>query len=104
MVTCLALADFEVLIVGVDDRRSRTRRANEDDALTVGRQLRGTLTSDRVAGVEDNTTGNRTEEGQILERHLAGSVLTDRDTAMGSGELDVGERDGTHADLVRGTG
>ena len=53
-----------------------------------------------VARIKDQTIRDGPENGQVLESHLGGPVLSDADTDMGAAELDVGERIGGHADLV----
>src|SRR5580704_9067371 len=43
---------------------------------------------------------HRAEHGDILQRHLRWTVLTDRDTTMRPAQIDVRAADGRHAHIV----
>ena len=58
------------------------------------------LGAHRVARIEHRTAGLRAAHRQILERHLRGSVLSDRHTRVRAGELDVDVADCRHADEI----
>ena len=95
----LGLADLEGLVVVVEDGRVGSGGADEADALRVGRQFGGTLAADGVAGVKDGRAGDGAEHAQILKRHLRRTVLADRDARVRAHAVDVGLRDGAHAQL-----
>ena len=57
-----------------------------------------------VAGIEHRAAGNAPHHRQILERHLGRTVLANRDAAVRTGELDVGERDAAHPHEVARAG
>ena len=56
----------------------------------------------RVARVEDGAAVHRAHHREVLERHLRGAVLADRDAGVRADELDVRPADGGHADEVVG--
>src|SRR5256714_5425538 len=56
-----------------------------------------------VAWIDDGTTKDGAQHGQILERHLRRSILANRDTCVRTTEADVGTGDGSHTDKVIGT-
>ena len=96
----LGLADGERLVVGVDDGRVGPTRAYVADALGVGGELDGALGRDGIARIEDAGVRHRAEHGQVLECHLAGTVLADRAADVRAAEVHVRLRDGAHADLI----
>ena len=72
----LGLPHFEGFGAFVDDRDVGTTSTDETHALFVGSQLDSSLSGHSVAGVEDSALWDCAEHGQVLQRHLGGSVLT----------------------------
>ena len=87
-----ALADAEVVVVAVNDFGVRPGGPDEADAAGVGGQLHGALAGNRIRGIKDRSAGNGSEHGDVLQRHLRGSVLTDRDTGVAA--WNIGGREG----------
>ena len=57
-----------------------------------------------VGRVEDGAAVDGAQPGEVLERHLRGAVLADRDAGVGADQADVGAADRRHADEVVGAG
>jgi hypothetical protein len=90
-----------VLVVLVEDGNIGTRGADEGGTIVVvGSQLDGLLSRNTIGGNEHDSFGKGTEEGKILERHLAGAVLADVAAGVGSYHLEVVARDACDADLI----
>src|SRR5256886_2559998 len=85
----LERADGERLVLAVEARRLAARRADVDDALARRGQSHGGIGGDAVGWVEDDGLGDRAEEREVLERHLRGPVLADRDARVRAAELQV---------------
>jgi len=56
-------------------------------------KLHGGIGGDAVGGIEDEGLGDGAEHGQVLQRHLRGPVLADRDAGVRAAELHVRARD-----------
>src|SRR5438067_8618664 len=56
-----------------------------------------------VAWIDDGTTKDGAQHGQILERHLGRSILTNRDPCMGTYKTNIGAGDGSHTNEIIGT-
>ena len=78
----LGLANLKLLIVAVDDLGSWPGDPDEADTPSVGGQFHGTLGGHGVAGVEDGGARKRPEHGDVLQRHLAGAVLSYGDSTV----------------------
>ena len=100
----LGFAHFKHLVALEDDGIRRTTGADEAHSLRVGREFARALSGHGIGRVEDGATGQRAEHGDVLQRHLRGSVLTDRDTGMRADKLDVGGRNGSHTKLIEAAG
>lgn len=50
-------------------------------------------------GIEDGSGGHGSEQSQVFQSHLAGSIFTDGDSTVGTDQVYVGLTDGSHADL-----
>ena len=87
----LGLANLELLIISVDHRHLRcsvhtiqeSQRGNlgpacpqEGDTASACSKLDSSFHGDRIRWVEDGAAGQRLEHGQVLQGHLARSILS----------------------------
>ena len=100
----LGLANTECLLTRVENRQRRSGGSQIANTAGVGRQLHRPLHGYGVAGIEDSAAWQGLEHGQVLQRHLAGPVLSNTDSAVRPHHVDVGLGDDSHPQVVEGPG
>ena len=98
-----ATAYLELLVRTVDHRRVRPERADVRDSLEIchGRDELCRLVA--VARMQNGAAVHRAKGREVLEAHLRGAVLADRDARVRAREAVVRAADRGHADEVVGT-
>ena len=100
----LSLANTEGFLSRVENRQGWSGGSQVANTAGVGRQLHRPLHGYGIAGIEDSAAWQGLEHGQVLQRHLAGTVLSDTDPAVRPHHVDVGLGDDAHPQVVEGPG
>lgn len=92
---------LKLVVVVIDDCSARTGGPDEANAWGVGSQLTGTLSRHSIRWIKDCSRGYGAEHGNVLQSHLAGAVLTNTYTSMGSNTVQVGlETNTNHVSIL----
>lgn len=78
------------MVIVIDNCSARTGGPDEANAWGVGSQLTGTLRRHSIRWVKDSGCGYGAEHGYVLKSHLAGAVLANTYTSMGSNTVQIG--------------
>ena len=96
----LAAADREALALVVDDRGLLPRGPEIRDPFAIRHlrhELRGLIP---IGGVEHRAAVDRAHHREVLEAHLRGTVLADRNAGVRTDQANLRARDRRHADEV----
>lgn len=95
------LSDCEGFVVAKDDRKVRPRGSDENGSIVIiGRQLHCLLGWDSVRRNQHHSFWKGSEEGQVFQGHLTGTILSDVDTCVRTDHFNVGAADSRHSDLI----
>src|SRR5665213_4555964 len=97
-------ADGELFVVAVNDRRFRTRGAQEAEAFVLRHLFQQFFGGHGFGGIKHGAADDGAHQRNVFQRHLRRAVFANADADVRADELQIGLRNSGDANLVGGAG